>query len=150
MLWRDSLWSPAPISRAPLASAACTHSLQLDPLSSSPLSSESCEISYDMLPEVGPVAHKEYRDVRLTMRCLARGTSCKAQGTLAGPACFSCWIGMHTAQISGLWVREHWAPGPWALHGVKLVDLRMLGPPQRRLEGVKRGWFWRVSRVSTV
>lgn len=85
--------APGPNLNPPSASTAYTHSLQLD-LSSSPLSTESCQISYDMLPEVRPVAHKEYKGVRRTEGCLAQGTThqvllhctnCKAQGTLAGP-----------------------------------------------------------------
>lgn len=99
-------------------------------------SSGSCQISYDMLPEVKPVAHRECRDVSLTVGCLFQGavhqglshcTNCKAQGTLAGPvwvlqceaqretaatSCFLCWADLHAAQISGLWVR---ALGLWPM-----------------------------------
>ena len=132
----ERLLVPAPLFLSPSGSTTYPHSLLLDPLSSSPLSTESCQISYDVLPEVGPLAHKEYRGVRLTMGTVHppsaftmhklygpcgsssvkhRGKQPQQHGSHAGLTCIQ-----HRYQAFG---SEHWASSEKRLAVVKQLVL---------------------------
>lgn len=134
------------------------HNPQLGPLSSFPLSVEYCHISYGMPTEVGTVAHTEKR-CGLIVGCFSQGTihqtlrrrtSVRARAHLQVPVwilqyeaereeCLSCSSiflvsGRHASSTN---IRCLWSEHPVTdlgstPHRVKLVDLRMLGPLQRR------------------